>query len=253
MPLLLLLAAPCAAAGQGLGGRITGGGDGVVRMSFPARPGVEICADGFRVFGERSGRVEGARSKASCAPGPVVVEVRVRGGEVRDLEVLDGNHPGAPEAHDLGSVEAAEAAAFLLAAARTGAGGRGVENAILPAMMADVRETWNEVLAIAQDGRVGSGVRRTALFWLGQEAAAAATAGLAGVAADEDEDRDIRAAAVFALSQRPEAEGVPALMEVARTAREPHTRKMAFFWLAQSRDTRVPTFFRDVLRGRPGG
>jgi hypothetical protein len=248
LPVLLLLGAPLAAAGQGLEGRITGGGDGVARMSFPARPGVEICEQGIRLFGERAGRDGKVRGEMACAPGPVVVEVQVRGGEVTDVDVLDRGHPRAPEARDLGTVSASEAVAFLLESAR-----RGAEEAILPAMMADVGEVWKEVLRIAEDGGVDADVRSTALFWLGQEAADAATVGLAGVAADEDEDREVRAAAIFALSQRPEEEGVPILMELARTAREPETRKTAFFWLAQSHDGRVVPFFREVLlRGRGG-
>ncbi|MHB1192292.1 MAG: HEAT repeat domain-containing protein [Longimicrobiales bacterium] len=253
LPVLALLVAPVAAAGQGLEERITGGGDGVVRMSFPARPGVEICEQGIRLFGERNGRSGTGWREQACAPGPVVVEVLVRGGEVRDVELLDRGDPRAPGARDLATVGAAEAAAFLLASARGGAAGRGVEEAILPAMMADVPEAWKEVLAIAEDGRVGADVRRTALFWLGQEAAAAATEGLAGVAADEDEDQEVRTAAIFALSRRPAEEGVPILMELARTAREPATRRTAFFWLAQSRDERVVPFFREVLVGKRGG
>lgn len=251
--LLALVAAPSAAAGQGLGGRIAGGGDGVVRMSFPARPGVEICDEGFRLFegGMRHGR--GTWREEACAPGPVVVEVRVRGGEVRDVEVLDLRDRPSPGARDLGSVTAEEAVAFLLGAAR-GVGGRaGVEEAILPAMMADVSDVWREVLGLAEDRGVEARVRRAALFWVGQEAAEAATRGLARVASDEDEDQKVREAAVFALSQRPEDESVPVLMEVARTAREPSTRKAAFFWLAQARDERVSAFFREVLLGRRGG
>jgi HEAT repeat protein len=142
---------------------------------------------------------------------------------------------------------------FLLGAAREGAGGRGVEEAILPVMLADVAEAWRDVLAVAENRGMDPDVRRSALFWVGQEAAAAATAGLAGVAADEDEDQEVRSAAIFALSQRPREEGVPILMELARTAREPSTRKTAFFWLAQSRDERVVPFFREVLVGKRGG
>ncbi|HSW31520.1 MAG TPA: HEAT repeat domain-containing protein [Longimicrobiales bacterium] len=250
---LALLATPVGALGQGLAERITGGGDGVVRMSFPARPGVEICDQGIRLFGERKGRSGTGWREQACAPGPVVVEVLVRGGEVRDVELLSRGDPRAPGARDLATVGASEAVAFLLASARGGAGGRGVEEAVLPAMMADAREVWREVLAIAEDGRVGADVRRTSLFWLGQEAAEAATAGLAGVAADEGEDQEVRTAAIFALSRRPEAEGVPILMELARTAREPATRRAAFFWLAQSRDERVAPFFRSVLLGNRGG
>ncbi len=253
LPALILLAAPLAVAGQGLDERITGGGDGVVRMSFPARPGVEICDEGIRLFGERSGRSGRGWKAQACAPGPVVVEVRVRGGEVRDVDVLDRSDARAPDARDLGDVGAGKAAAFLLGAARGEAGGRGVEGAIFPVMLADVGEAWREVLSIAEDTQLDRDVRRTALFWLGQEAAATTTEGLAGVAADEDEDQEVRSAAVFALSQRPEEEGVPILMELARTGREPATRKTAFFWLAQSRDERVIPFFREVLVGKRDG
>jgi hypothetical protein len=250
---VLLWAVPAAAMGQGLGSRITGGGDGVVRMSFAARPGVEICDEGFDLFGRRSGRMRGGWSEGVCAPGPVVVEVGVRDGEVREVDVLDRGHPRAPRARDLGRVEAPDAVAFLLQAARGDAGRRGVEEAILPALMADVPDVWEEVLDLAQDRRVGADVRRTALFWVGEEAAAAATEGLAQVASDEDEDQDVRKAAVFALSRRPAEEGVPVLMELARRAREPSTRRSAFFWLAQSGDERVIAFFRQVLLERRGG
>jgi len=222
-------------------------------MSFPARPGVEICERGIHLFERPDRRGRGRWNEGSCVPGPVVVEVRVRGGEVRDVEVLDLDAPRAPGARDLGDVAAGDAVAFLLAAARGGSGHAGTEEAILLALMADVPEVWKDVLRIAEDRSVDTRVRRSALFWLGQEAAEAATRGLAEVASDEDEDRDVREAAVFALSQRPAAEGVPMLIEVARTAREASTRRTAFFWLAQSRDERVIPFFREVLLGRRGG
>jgi HEAT repeat protein len=126
-----------------------------------------------------------------------------------------------------------------------GGSGRGVEDAIFPVMLADVAEAWRDILDVARDRSVAGDVRESALFWLGQEAAAAATEGLAEVASDEDEEQEVREAAVFALSQRPSSEGVPILMELARTAREPGTRK--------SDDERVVAFFREVLLGRRAG
>ena len=53
--------------------------------------------------------------------------------------------------------------------------------------------------------------------------------------------------AVFALSQLPKDEGVPKLMEVARTNRNPEVRKQAMFWLGQTHDPRAV----EVLRGDP--
>lgn len=246
---LALLAAPFAASGQGLAERITGGGDGVVRMSFPAREGVEICDDGIRLFGDRVFSRGPRWRDGSCAPGPIEVEILVRGGQVEDVEILDGTDRPSAAARDLGAVEAPEAARFLLESASEG----GVEEAILPALLAGVPEPWKGVMGVATDRGVRGKVRRTALFWLGQEAADAATEGLAEVASDEAEEQGVRDAAIFALSQRSSGEGVTALMEVARTARDPKARRTAFFWLAQSDDARVIAFFREILRGPRGG
>ncbi len=55
---------------------------------------------------------------------------------------------------------------------------------------------------------------------------------------------------MFALSQRPTDEGVPILMDVARTATQAETRRSAMFWLAESEDPRVVAFFEEVLLGR---
>ena len=254
LPVLALLAAPAAAAGQGLAGRVIGGGDGVVRMSFAAREGVEICADGIRLFGNRMHWRGGRGYDATCVAGPVEIEVRVRDGRVTAVETLDGREERSASARDLGTVDARDAVAFLMDAARSGGSrGRGEEDAILPIVLADVEDAWRGILDIARDATVASDARKSALFWLGQEAAEAATQGLAEVASDEDEEQEVRDAAVFALSQRPPEEGVPVLMDVARTAREPKTRRSAFFWLAQSDDPRVIAFFQEVLLGRRGG
>ena len=53
--------------------------------------------------------------------------------------------------------------------------------------------------------------------------------------------------AVFALSQLPKDEGVPKLMEIARTNRNPEVRKQAMFWLGQSKDPRAVKFFEEIL------
>jgi HEAT repeat protein len=52
---------------------------------------------------------------------------------------------------------------------------------------------------------------------------------------------------VFALSQLPSDEGVPRLIHVARTHRNIEVRKLAIFWLGQSRDQRALAFFEEVL------
>jgi HEAT repeat protein len=52
---------------------------------------------------------------------------------------------------------------------------------------------------------------------------------------------------VFALSQRPSEESVPALIRIARTNRHPELRKTALFWLGQSEDPRAITLFEELL------
>ena len=53
---------------------------------------------------------------------------------------------------------------------------------------------------------------------------------------------------MFSLSQLPKDEGVPKLIAVARTHRDPEVRKQAMFWLGQSGDERAVQFFEDVLK-----
>ena len=53
--------------------------------------------------------------------------------------------------------------------------------------------------------------------------------------------------AVFALSQLPKDEGVPLLINVAKTNQNPAVRKQAMFWLGQSKDPRALDFFAQIL------
>lgn len=251
---LALAAAPASLDAQGLAERVARVGEGTARVTYATRDDVEVCAEGIRMGEHRVWwRSNGWDDRPSeCRSGSVEVELRVRAGAVRDVEVLRRRSDRSPGATDLGTVPADEAADFLLRVARTGGSGRGLDEALMPAMLADVEDVWRELLDIGRDPGVRGGVRKGALFWLGQEAADAATEGLADVAFDEDEDQEVREAAVFALSRRPDGEGIPVLMEVARTAREAGTRRAAMFWLAQSEDERVLDFFEEILLRRSG-
>jgi HEAT repeat protein len=182
----------------------------------------------------------------------VEVELDVRGGLVRDVEVVRGTRDRTPDAVELGDVDARDAVEYFMGLARDGSSPKAAKEAVFPAMLADVDDVWRDLMSLARDRDVRSGVRKNALFWVGQEAADAATEGLAEVARDDDEDQEIRNAAVFALSQRPNDEAVPILMDVARSAEDPETRRTAMFWLAQSEDDRVLAFFEAILTGRGG-
>ena len=60
----------------------------------------------------------------------------------------------------------------------------------------------------------------------------------------------MREHAVFALSQLRHDEGVPILIRVARTNRDPSIRRKALFWLGQSDDPRALGLFEEILTGK---
>jgi hypothetical protein len=112
------------------------------------------------------------------------------------------------------------------------------------ALHADPHAT-DRLIALARSGRTG-GVRGTALFWIAQRAGDQAAGTI--TQALEDPETEVRKKAVFALSQLPKDEGVPKLIEVARSHRDAEVRRQAMFWLGQSRDPRALEFFEQVLR-----
>lgn len=251
---LALVAAPVAAAAQGLVDRVAGVGDGAVRFHFATLPDVQICDRGIRMGDHHHMMWRGNggwdADPRDCRYGPLEVEVEVRAGGVRDVTVLVPWRSPDPDGVDLGEVGAAEAVGFFRTVALGAGSDRAAREAILPMALADVTEAWRPMMEVARDGRSPSGARKSALFWVGQAAADAATGDLADVARDGGEDQEVRDAAVFALSQRPRDEGVPILMELARQAEHAETRRKAMFWLAQSNDERVVAFFEDILLGR---
>jgi HEAT repeat protein len=84
------------------------------------------------------------------------------------------------------------------------------------------------------------------LFWLAQRAGKKAEATITE-AIENDPETDVKKRAVFALSQLPKDEGVPLLIQVAKTNTNGVVRKQAMFWLGQSHDPRALAFFEEVL------
>ena len=58
---------------------------------------------------------------------------------------------------------------------------------------------------------------------------------------------EVKKKAVFALSEMPDGQGVPLLIGLARTHKNPAVRQEAVFWLGQSEDPRALAFLEDVL------
>src|SRR5207253_1021395 len=130
---------------------------------------------------------------------------------------------------------------FLDLAAR--APGDAGHDAVFPAVVADSVTVWPDLLRLARTAIVARETRRSAVFWLGQAAGEAATRGLTELLDDTTVALDVKESAVFALSQQPRDEGVPALIRVARTHPSPGVRKKALFWLGQSDDPRALALF----------
>ena len=260
LPLRLALAASlfplCAAEAQSIAQRVGAVRQGDVELHFSARTGV--CGDGRNFI--RLGRSMSMSQRdtwrgdnfVNCVPGPVRVRLHMTDGSVSDVHTFVGPaQQGNAPATDLGAVSADDAAAYFLHLAAT-ASGRTSDKAIMPAVLADSASVWRGLLAVARDtDSRAQGTRNNAAFWLSRFAAAK----LGGhgedlAAADEDDDGekdDARSSAVFALSQLRNREGIPPLLQVARTSKDAHLRRQALFWLGQSGDARGLALFEEIL------
>jgi hypothetical protein len=258
---LLGLVAATAAAGQGgdLGRRVAGAPDGQVRFSYAARPGIYGNGRTIISWDCRNGRcrnqqVDGNYSDVddedrhtACDSGPVRIALTVRRGAVTGLRTyVGGEWRSGTGATDLGTVSSRDAASFLLSLATQG-GGHVSREAIFPATLADSVTVWPDLLKIARNTSVPGETRRSAVFWLGQAAGAAATKGLSDLVDDDSMEIEVKKSAVFAMSQLPHDDGVPALIRVARSHKSPEVRKSALFWLGQTNDPRAIALFEEIL------
>ena len=236
---LMLAAGTAPLAGQGLADRIAKTRDGAVRLEFKARSGV--CGNGRSINTGNDADDDGC----PCG-GTVRVALTVASGTVTGVHTSVGGHWATGSAEDLGQVGAAQAADYFLGLAERLPGEAG-KRAILPAAVADSAVVWPRLLGIARNDRFDRERRREATFWVGQAAEAAATNGLDTLATDETGDREVRESAIFALSQRPGNEGIPVLVHIATTNRDPDLRRKALFWLGQSDDPRALAVFERIL------
>jgi hypothetical protein len=260
LALALSATAAVPARAQSIADRVARVQNGTVRLAFALRP--DVCGRGNSISaGPRSRMSWGDASDArrtrdvewdgdcDAGPGRLVLDVRDR--EVTGLRFYVGGRwrPAGDDVTDLGTVPARAAADYLTHLAERG-DGRPAREAIFPATLVDSAVVWPALLRIARSDTRPRDTRQQAVFWLGQAAGDAATAELSGLVSDDDVDREVRKQAVFALSQRPREEGIPALVRVARTHRDGEIRKQALFWLGQSGDPRAVALFEEILARR---
>jgi hypothetical protein len=257
----LLLGCASAPAQSNLADRILSVRDGTVRLAYSVKEG--ICGDGesfirdrsrgennFISFDDKGTRYQGRSwRERPCEPGPARVAVTKSGGMVTRVQLYVGGEWGTAGEGvvDLGDVAGPAAAKALLAVA---ARERRAEKAIFAAIIADSAIVWPELLAMAKNDELYKDTRKTSVFWLSQAAGDAATKGLSELAEDDSEERDIRDQAVFALSQLPSEQGIPVLIRLAKSNKDPQVRRKALFWLGQSDDPRVLRLFEEILTGR---
>lgn len=151
-----------------------------------------------------------------------------------------------------------EKAAFWLGAARGRRGYEVLKRLITQDASDRVREKTIFALSVSKEPEAVTAmidaakndksprVRGQALFWLAHKAGKKETAAITD-AIERDPDSELKKKAVFALSQLPKDEGIPLLIQVARTNRNAVARKQAMFWLGQSHDPRALQFFEEVL------
>ncbi len=253
----LTLAALVLVQQQPLERRVAGAADGSVRFSFAAKPGVYGNGRNMISWDCDKGNCHNRQVDGNwddhddwntpCDSGPVRVALTKTSGRITDLRVyVGGEWRPSTTATDLGTVGTKDAATYLLSLAGRDES-RASEKAIFPAVLADSVTIWPDLLKIAKADNVSRKVKRSAVFWLGQAAGDAATRGLTDLVDDGSADREVRETAVFALSQRPRDEGVPALIRIARQNKDPDLRRKAIFWLGQSDDPRALSLFEELL------
>jgi HEAT repeat protein len=250
--LLAALTIPALLRAQSLEHRVNGVRDGLVSFTFAAHEGVcgngrdflrdGVSGDGYITSDNFQGYSRGRRWDDECEKGPVRVLVSVSSGGVVRLKTYAG-----PLMHEsdqvraLGDVSASDATAFLRDLAENGTG-RVPDEALLPLVLAEGPRPWPLFFRIARSDERPKSLRRNAATWLGR--ASAATLGVSD--RDRSEDDEMRASAVFALSQHRDA-AVPELLQVARSSPHPGARAQAMFWLGQTGDPRALDYFSEVL------
>ena len=249
---MLVIVTPLQA--QSLASRVAAVDNGSVTFHYAARPG--ICGDGqsFVRTGPRTihGSWSSKRPMEPCIFGPVQVRLTVEDGAVQRVESWVGPIRSRG-ARDLGEVSAPEAARYLMTIAERGSS-RGSAKAIFPAVLADSATVWPALLSIARDTDTRSrATRQDAIFWLSRFASGALAGRPNNPFAEDDEEPhneedELKSHAVFVLSQLPRDEGIPQLLQTARSNPSWRVRSKALFWLGQSGDPRAIDLFESVLR-----
>jgi HEAT repeat protein len=102
------------------------------------------------------------------------------------------------------------------------------------------------LLEQAKDARLDGDLRKSALFWAGENGAAVRD--LAEIYDSAGDDRDVRNQVIFVLSQRRRDQAaMDKLFDIAQREPDPELRKQAIFWLGQANDARAAKLLEDII------
>jgi HEAT repeat protein len=236
-----------AVCAQSLARRIDGASGNAVQFHLAARPGV--CGDGRNYIRTDTdswyGSINDFTRSQPCEAGPLRVVVVKSGSEIIKLESYVGPVATAPDATDLGRVNAAEAVAWLGNLAKAGEG-RVARDALLPLGLADSASVSPLLLDVARDQARSRDMRRGALNWLVRRRAAPdamPTGELVTIvtrfASDANEHASFRQSALGQLARFDRGEGIPALVTMAQGTTDTWLARHATEALARSGDPRA--------------
>lgn len=209
-------------------------GDGTIAWKVQTRQTSMCCCDGR---GYSVGRNEMPETTE------IHVIATLRDGVVEDLEIRDA----ACALKNARLIEGVTADASLDALrAQLERDEADHDKLVLAIALHDHPRVTSELLSLARR-HSSSEVRKSATFWLGQQAGEKAAGDLRAIV-DEDPEDEVRERAVFAISQLPRERSVPMLIDLVRNHRRPGVRKRAMFWLTQTGDPRALDLIAEILQ-----
>ncbi|MGH9241661.1 MAG: HEAT repeat domain-containing protein [Vicinamibacterales bacterium] len=193
--------------------------------------------------------IESCCGRCRLAPSPdLIVLARVQNGSILELRSLavdcDMDAGGMPLIWFDGVNPDASVAWLTTLVTQTGDTRRLAERALSAISQHAGSAAATALVRFAQSGTTE--VRGRALFWLADRAADQALPTINATLL-KDPDTEMKKMAVRALSRFPNNEGVPKLMEVARSHDNAEVRRQAMLQLGQSKDPRVVDFFAGIL------
>jgi hypothetical protein len=123
------------------------------------------------------------------------------------------------------------------------------ESAIQGLSQSKEPEAVPAVIKIAHDDK-SARIRGQALFWLAQTASRQVVEPAIRAAIENDPETQVKRKAVQSLMQMKNGEGVPLLVEIAKSNKNPVVRKEAMSQLGNSKDPRAVKFFEELLTAR---